>query len=881
MNSRDVRNTFLSYFNSQGHTVVPSSSLVPHGDPTLLFTNAGMVQFKRTFLGEEQRPYVRAASSQKCVRAGGKHNDLENVGYTARHHTFFEMLGNFSFGDYFKEGAIQMAWELLTKKYGLPKDRLWATVYHEDDEARELWQKIAGLPPERIIGLGEKDNFWAMGDTGPCGPCSEIIFDQGEAVACGPDCGIGVCECDRYLEIWNLVFMQFNRTADGVMTPLPRPSIDTGMGLERLSAVLQGVHSNFDTDLLRPIIGRVEDLAGLAYGADDSKKSVAFRVIADHARATAFLMADGVLPSNEGRGYVLRRIMRRALRYGRLLDLKTPFLPAVTRKVVELMGDIYPELVEAQTLINQVVTNEEERFAETLDHGLKLLAEEVAAIRGQGGQVLPGAVAFRLYDTYGFPLDLVQDALREEGLDLDIPGYEKHMQVQREASRASWQGGAAGEIPAVYQELAEESPTEFLGYQTLRADSPIQVLIKGEVRVDRARAGDQVEIITAATPFYGESGGQVGDTGVISGEGFTVEVTNTTRLPNDIFVHQGVVKTGEIGVGTTAHLEVDASRRRAIARHHTATHILQAVLQRELGGHVKQSGSLVAPERFRFDFTHFAAITPDELAKIELELNAAVLENLPVETSIMSMAEALKSGAMALFEEKYGDRVRLVAIPGISKELCGGTHVSRTGDIGLVKIITEAGIAAGIRRIEAVCGLEALKLVREEEEELSQAAGLLKAGRGELLDRLAKVLKRTRELEKEVTALKGRLTAVQAGDLLEQVRQVDGVPVLALEVEAGDPKGLREFAAKLSNRLKSGIVVLGSRGDDKAMLIALVSKDLTSRFNAGEIIRELAPLVGGSGGGRADMAQAGGPDKEKVAEAIKLAYELVARKVKQ
>ena len=481
MNSRDVRNTFLSYFNSQGHTVVPSSSLVPHGDPTLLFTNAGMVQFKRTFLGEEQRPYNRAASSQKCVRAGGKHNDLENVGYTARHHTFFEMLGNFSFGDYFKEGAIQMAWELLTEKYGLPKDRLWATVYHSDDEARDLWQKIAGLPPERIVGLGEKDNFWAMGDTGPCGPCSEIIFDQGEAMACGPDCGIGVCECDRYLEIWNLVFMQFNRTADGVMSPLPKPSIDTGMGLERLAAVLQGVHSNFDTDLIRPIIGRVEDLAGLAYGADDSK-NVAFRVIADHARATAFLMADGVLPSNEGRGYVLRRIMRRALRYGRLLDLKTPFLPAVTAKVVELMGEVYPELMEAQTLIDQVVTNEEERFAETLDHGLKLLSEEVATIRGEGGQVLPGAVAFRLYDTYGFPLDLVQDALREEGLDLDIPGYEEHMQVQRETSRASWQGGGAGEIPAVYQELDGESPTEFLGYKTLSAESPIQFLIKPFLR---------------------------------------------------------------------------------------------------------------------------------------------------------------------------------------------------------------------------------------------------------------------------------------------------------------------------------------------------------------------------------------------------------------
>jgi alanyl-tRNA synthetase len=880
MNSREVRNTFLSYFNSKGHTVVPSSSLVPHGDPTLLFTNAGMVQFKRTFLGEEQRPYVRATSSQKCVRAGGKHNDLENVGYTARHHTFFEMLGNFSFGDYFKEGAIQMAWELLTEKYGLPKDRLWATVYHDDDEARQLWQKIANLPPERIVGLGEKDNFWAMGDTGPCGPCSEIIFDQGEAVACGPDCGIGVCECDRYLEIWNLVFMQFNRGADGVMSPLPKPSIDTGMGLERLTAVLQGVHSNFDTDLIRPIIARVEDLAGLAYGADDSK-SVAFRVIADHARATAFLMADGVLPSNEGRGYVLRRIMRRALRYGRLLDLKTPFLPTVTQKVVELMGDIYPELVEARTLIDQVVTNEEERFAETLDHGLRLLAEEVAAIRGQGGQVLPGAVAFRLYDTYGFPLDLVQDALREEGLDLDIPGFDAHMQVQREASRASWQGGAAGEIPAVYQDLADETPTEFLGYKTLSADSPIQVLIKEKARVDRAQAGDQVEIITTATPFYGEAGGQVGDTGVISGEGFSVEVTNTQRLPNDVFIHQGVVKAGEATVGAVAHLEVDAARRRAIARHHTTTHILQSVLQRELGSHIKQSGSLVAPERFRFDFTHFAAITPEELEKIELELNAAVVENLPVETNVMSMAQALQSGAMALFEEKYGEQVRMVAIPGVSKELCGGTHVSRTGDIGLVKIITEAGIAAGIRRIEAVCGLEALKLVREEEQELSQAAGLLKAGRGELLERLNKVLKRTRDLEKEVTALKGRLTAVQAGDLLEQVRQVDGVSVLALEVEAGDPKGLREFAAKLSNRLKSGIVVLGSRGDDKALLIALVSKDLTNRFNAGEIIRELAPLVGGSGGGRADMAQAGGPDKEKLAAAIQQVLPLIEKKAQK
>ena len=880
MNSREVRHTFLSYFASKGHVVVPSSSLVPHGDPSLLFTNAGMVQFKRAFLGEEQRPYTRAASSQKCVRAGGKHNDLENVGYTARHHTFFEMLGNFSFGDYFKAGAIEMAWELLTQEYKLPPERLWATVFHEDDEARQLWQKIAGLPPERIVGLGEKDNFWSMGDTGPCGPCSEIIFDQGEKVACGPDCAIGVCECDRYLEIWNLVFMQFNRAADGVMTPLPKPSIDTGMGLERLSAVLQGVTSNFDTDLIRPIIGRIEDLSGLAYGRDE-KRDVPFKVIADHARATAFLMADGVLPSNEGPGYVLRRIMRRALRYGRLLDLKTPFFPAVTEKVVELMGEVYPELVASRSLINQVVTNEEERFAETLDHGLKLLADEVAALKGQGARTLPGSVAFRLYDTYGFPLDLVQDALREEGLGLDMPGYEEHMRVQREASRASWQGGGPGGVSPVYQELAQEPATEFLGYETLSAASTIQVLIKGEARVDRAQAGDQVEIITRATPFYGESGGQVGDTGTITGEGFAVQVTNTLRLPNDLFVHQGTVKAGEVAVGAPVHLEVDADRRRAIARHHTTTHILQAALQRELGGHVKQSGSLVAPERFRFDFAHFAAITPAELEKIELDLNRAVVENLPVETSVKSMAQALDEGAMAFFEEKYGDQVRLVAIPGVSKELCGGTHVTRTGDIGLVKIVSEAGIAAGIRRIEAVCGLEALRLVREEEQELSQAAGLLKAGRGEVVERLNRVLKRTKELEKEVTALQGRLTASQAGDLLDQVRQVDGVSVLALEVEAGDPKGLRDFAAKLLDRLKSGIVVLGSRGDDKALLISLVSKDLTARFNAGQIIRELAPLVGGSGGGRADMAQAGGPDKDKVPEAIKEAYELVARKVKQ
>ncbi|MBM4285914.1 MAG: alanine--tRNA ligase [Deltaproteobacteria bacterium] len=875
MTSREVRELFLRYFESQGHTRVPSSSLAPAGDPTLLFTNSGMVQFKKVFTGEEHRPYSRATSSQKSVRAGGKHNDLENVGYTARHHTFFEMLGNFSFGDYFKAGAIEMAWELLTEDYRLPKDKLWATVFHEDDEAARLWEKIAGLPPDRIIGMGEKDNFWAMGDTGPCGPCSEILIDQGPAMSCGPDCGIGVCDCDRYLEIWNLVFMQFNRKLSGEMEPLPKPSIDTGMGLERLCAIVQGVQSNFDTDLLRPVIARVEDLAGVAYGRD-AAQNVAFRVIADHARALTFLIADGVLPSNEGRGYVLRRIMRRALRFGRLLSLKTPFLPAVSERVVELMSDIYPELEQARPILTQVVTNEEERFADTLDHGLRLLSEEMAGLRAKGGAVLPGEVAFKLYDTYGFPLDLVQDALKEVDLGLDYQGFEEHMRAQREASRQAWRGGAGEEIPAVYQELAELPATPFLGYQTLSAESTVEVLIKGLEKVDAAQAGDEVEVITAATPFYGEAGGQVGDAGVITGPGYAIEVTNTQKLPNDLIVHQGVVKEGAVKVGDPATLTVDGERRAAIARHHTATHLFQSVLQNRLGKHVKQSGSLVTPERLRFDFTHFQSVTAEELEQMELDVNRAVVANLPLEMTRHSMAEALAMGAMAIFEEKYGEEVRLVSVPGVSRELCGGTHVARTGDIGLVKIVSEASIAAGIRRLEAVCGPEAVRLTQAEEEELARIAALLKASRGELASRLEKLLKRNRELEKQVETLKSRLTTAQAGDLLDQVRRVDGVAVLALEVDAPDPKNLREFAVKLLNRLKSGVVVLGSRADDKALLVALVSKDLTKRFNAGAIIKALAPKVGGSGGGRADMAQAGGPDKEKLSEALKEAPEIIA-----
>jgi alanyl-tRNA synthetase len=879
MTSCEIRETFLRFFASKSHTRVPSSSLVPAGDPTLLFTNAGMVPFKKVFLGEDSRPYSRATSSQKCVRAGGKHNDLENVGFTARHHTFFEMLGNFSFGDYFKEGVIEMAWELLIQHYKLPADKLWATVFHEDEEAARLWEKIAGLPPARIIGMGEKDNFWAMGDTGPCGPCSEILIDQGEDMSCGPDCGIGKCECDRYLEIWNLVFMQYNRTPDGVLHPLPKPSIDTGMGLERLCAVIQGVKSNFDCDLLRPVIAGVEALAGQSYGASETQ-NVPFRVIADHSRATAFLIADGVLPSNEGRGYVLRRIMRRAIRFGRLLNLKTPFLYRVCDRVVELMGEIYPELNQMHHIMTQVVTNEEERFADTLDHGLKLLGEELDYLKHHSLKILPGEVAFKLYDTYGFPLDLVQDTLREEGLVLDLEGFEAHMQAQKEASRQSWKGGPGEELPMVYQELSEWPPTQFLGYDAMKGDSAILALIVESGHNSQAEAGEEVEVVTGASPFYGESGGQVGDTGVISGDGWRIRVSGTQKLPNDLIIHQGKVEAGVVHVNDPAHLVVDAERRRRIMAHHTATHLLQAALRHHLGDHVKQSGSLVEPERLRFDFTHFKAITPEELEAIELDLNQAVAANLPVHTDQMTMSAALELGATALFEEKYGEDVRVVAIPEVSQELCGGTHVERTGDLGLCKITTETSIAAGIRRIEAVCGMDAVKLTQEQARELDQAAGLLKGSRADLVTRLEKLLERQKKLEKELEALKGRLASAQARDLMDQVRQVDGVSVLALKVDAADPKNLRDFAVKFQDKLKSGIVVLGSDAAEKAMLIALVSKDLTKRFPAGEIIKAIAPVVGGSGGGRPDMAQAGGPDKDKIPAALEAAYDVIAQKAK-
>jgi alanyl-tRNA synthetase len=876
MNGREIREKFLAYFEHKGHTRVASSSLVPAHDPTLLFTNAGMVQFKRTFLGDEPRPYSRAATAQKCVRAGGKHNDLENVGKTARHHTFFEMLGNFSFGDYFKARAIEMAWELLTQHYHLPADRLWATVYYDDAEAADLWHDLIHIPRDRIVGLGEKDNFWAMGDTGPCGPCSEIIIDQGIERACGPDCGIGRCDCDRYLEIWNLVFMQYNRDEAGHLNPLPKPSIDTGMGLERLTAVIQGVPTNFDTDLIRPVIGRTEDLSGLAYGQDPAL-DVAFKVIADHSRAITFLITDGVLPSNEGRGYVLRRILRRAVRFGRLLGFKQPFLAPVGHQVIDLMGEVYPELLAAKAFIDQVVNNEEERFAETLDHGLKILTDNLEELKAKGGRVLPGDIAFKLYDTYGFPPDLITDVLQEQHLELDLDGFNEHMNRQRESSRQSWKGGLPGELPPAYQALQELPPTRFVGYDQFLVDAPILALLQAETAVNSAAAGAEVEIVVESTPFYAESGGQVADIGQIGGPDLLITVTDVQRLPNEVVIHKGRIDQGKVQVGQTVRLAIDADRRRQIACHHTATHLLHAALRQHLGEHVKQAGSLVTPERFRFDYSHFSGLSDAQMTQLEMDLMHGIQQNLPVNIRQMPMREALAAGAMALFDEKYGDQVRTVAVPGISMELCAGSHVSQTGDIGLCKIISESSVAAGIRRIEAVCGAAAITYIQEESQELQAVAQRLKANRGEILTKLDKLLQRQRDLEKQLEALQGQLAAARSDDLLDQVKSVDGIKVLALEVDVADPKGLRDFADKLKDRLQSGVIVLGSSKGDKAMLITVVTKDLTDRLHAGKIVGALAAKVGGKGGGRADMAQAGGPEKEKLTSALSEVYEIIAK----
>jgi len=874
MTSDEIRRAFLNYFEEREHRIVRSSSLVPKNDPTLLFTNAGMVQFKGVFLTEETRAYKRATTSQKCVRAGGKHNDLEIVGKTARHHTFFEMLGNFSFGDYFKKEAIEMGWNLLIRQWGLPVEKMWITIYLDDDEAFHLWRRV-GVPGDRIVRLGEKDNFWAMGETGPCGPCSEIVIDQGEGVGCGrPDCQVG-CDCDRFLELWNLVFMQFNRDGEGKLQPLAKPCIDTGMGLERISAILQEVKSNYETDLFRPIFEEIETISHVPYG-QEPRSDVSIRVIADHSRAATFLISDGVLPSNEGRGYVLRRIMRRAMRHGKILGIVGPFLYRTSSKVVDLMKEAYPELRETEAFVSKVIQNEEERFSETLDSGLKILREELEQLQREGGMILPGEVAFRLYDTYGFPLDLTAEILQEKGMSFDEAGFRAQMEEQKHKSKQAWQGIGEGKTKEVYRQIVNEGmKTAFLGYGETQSESKILQLIKGDERVPFAVEGDEIEIITEKSPFYGEAGGQVGDRGVIFHEGFSIEVENTIKPLEELIIHQGKVKRGTVKEGMEAVLQVEGERRRAIALNHTATHLMQAVLREVLGDHIHQAGSLVSSERLRFDFTHFASMEKEELERVETLVNQKIRENLKVETKIMAVEDALQTGAMALFGEKYGEKVRVVMVSDFSIELCGGTHTSRTGDIGLFKIVSESGVAAGVRRIEALTGEGAYRFVKEEERELWEIASSLKSVPGELSSKIERLLERHKELERELSSFQDKLSHQELSNLLPFVREIKGVKVLSAKVDGKDIKRMREFVDQLKGKIGSGIILLGGQSQNKVSLIMGVTPDLIHRFNANDLIKKIALLIGGTGGGRPDFAQAGGTDSKKLDEALKAIDDLI------
>ena len=868
MTGNELRKKFIEYFAERGHTAVPSASLVPRNDPTLLFTNAGMVPFKNVFLGQETRGYTRAVSAQKCVRAGGKHNDLEMVGRTARHHTFFEMLGNFSFGDYFKKEAIAYGWEFLTQVVGLPADRLYVSVYQDDDEAYDHWQNDMGLAPERIYRLGEKDNFWAMGNTGPCGPCSEIYIDQGEAVGCGrPTCEVG-CDCDRYLEIWNLVFMQYDRDESGKMTPLPNPCIDTGMGLERLAAVAQGQTTNYHSDLLMDLIGWVAEVTGRPYGADH-ETDVSIRVITDHARATAFLIGDGVLPSNEGRGYVLRRIMRRALRHGQLLGQKEPFFHRVTDRVAETFKETYPELETNAAFIHRVVQNEEENFSSTLTFGTQRLEEIVERVRAEKLSDIPGEEIFKLYDTFGFPVDLVQETAKDNGLGLDMAGFDKAMQAQKEKAMASWKGSGEKTVAPFYKDFVQKSSaTVFEGYGSTRGEGHVVAMLKGQAPVDHAEPGDEVELLLDRTPFYGESGGQVGDSGWAFNDHVHLEVKDAVKPLAEVIVHKARVVSGSLKTGDPLTLEVDAEKRSGTALNHSATHLLHAALREVLGDHVKQAGSLVEPGRLRFDYTHFSPLTEREKSRLEALVNEKIRANIAVETREMGVDEALKEGATALFGEKYGESVRVVSVPGFSKELCGGTHIRQTGDIGVFKIMSEGGIASGVRRIEAVTGAGAYDTIQHHFQTLNAIRTLLKVQPEEELGRLKKLMEKSREMEKEIAALKEKLISGKGSGMEDGVKEIAGTRVLIQKLDGVDQKTLRSFIDNAKNKLGSGVVVAGSAADGKVMLAAGVTEDLTGRYQAGKIIKEIAGIVGGSGGGRADMAQAGGTHVDKLDEAL-------------
>jgi len=877
MKTAEIRAAFLEFFEKNGHTVVGSSPVVPQNDPTLMFTNAGMNQFKSVFLGEEKRAYTRATSVQKCARAGGKHNDLENVGRTARHHTFFEMLGNFSFGDYFKKEAIAYAWEFMTGTLGIDPARLWVSVYEKDDEAFELWEQMPGLPSERIVRLGEKDNFWSMGDTGPCGPCSEIHIDQGEQLGCGrADCAVG-CDCDRYLELWNLVFMQYNRDADGKLTPLPKPSIDTGMGLERVAAVLQQAPSNYDSDLFQPLIRSIESISKKSYGKKD-EHDVSIRVIADHTRAAAFLIADGVLPSNEGRGYVLRRIMRRAMRHGQLLDINEPFLHKTVAVVADQMKDVYPEVLQSIDFISKAVLNEEQAFIQTLESGLRILSDEMERLKKDGVRVIPGDTVFKLYDTYGFPIDLTSDIAAEQGLDIDGPGFEAAMQEQKKRARQAWKGSGDEAVAGVYRELEQQRlHGSFAGYEACELKTRIVKVLCDGKEVDSATAGSIVHLISADTPFYGESGGQVGDTGEIIGPDFKVTITDTMKPAGDLIVHVGEVASGTVKPEVEALFNVDVSRRQAIAANHTATHILHTVLRDCLGGHVKQAGSLVTPERMRFDFTHFEAVSDEQLRKIETRVNERIRGNAAVTTEQMTQDEATGRGATALFGEKYSEKVRVVSLSDFSMELCGGTHVSSTGEIGLFKIVSESAVAAGVRRIEAVSGVGACDYVAAQEQQLRSAADLLKTDKNAVLERVESLVENNRQLERDIEALKSKLIAGQAENILDGVREISGVKVLSAIVDESDPKALRSYGDKTRDQLGSGIVIIGAKTSSGVQLICMVTPDLTKRFAAGKIIKEIAPIVDGRGGGKPEMAQAGGKNAERLQEALDAALELIEK----
>ena len=872
--SAEIRQAFLDYFKSKEHTAVESSALLPQNDPTLLFTNAGMVQFKDVFLGAETRPYRRATSSQKCMRAGGKHNDLENVGRTARHHTFFEMLGNFSFGDYFKNDAIAYAWEFITVLAKLPAERLYVTVFQDDDEAFNIWKNDVGVREDRILRMGEKDNFWSMGDTGPCGPCSEILIDQGPEFSCGPDCKPG-CDCDRYLELWNLVFMQFNRDAQGVMTPLPKPSIDTGMGLERITAVLQGKKTNYDTDIFIPIINFVEKTSGKTY-LKHHDTDVSMRIIADHSRAVAFLVADGVMPSNEGRGYVLRRIMRRAARHGKLLDITKPFLFDAVRVVAEQLQAVYPEVLRSIDFITKVVFSEEQTFTATLEAGLKILQDEMEKIKAQGGVGIPGDVVFKLYDTFGFPVDLTADIAREQGMTLDHDGFEAAMQEQRTRARQAWKGSGEESIGAIYKKIVQGGEkTTFTGYDSCTGTSRITHIIKNGELAQSAAEGDEVEIIIAETPFYGESGGQAGDAGLISSRSCQIEVVDTAKPLPDLIVHKGKILKGQVKTGDEAQLIVTPRLRAATAGNHTATHILQAVLQKHLGKHVKQAGSFVTPERLRFDFTHFEAIGKDALARIENEVNSFIRLNAAVGVEQLAQKEAISRGAMALFGEKYGDTVRVVSVGDFSMELCGGTHIEATGRIGLFKIVSEGAVAAGVRRIEAVTGEAACRYVQQQQAVLDRAADLLKTDPAQVADRVEKLFAAQKTLEKEIEKLKSQIMAKEASSVFDGLRDIGGVKVLVTRVSGQDPKTLRAYGDKVRDKLGSGVLVLAAEAEGTAQLLAMATKDIAGRVSAKKIIEAAAPIIGGRGGGRDDMAQAGGPGVDRLDEALAKAVEII------